>query len=276
MAEITKKWLTTVGGIKVERCIRDGGKLPNVKRSFQMVPLRQEENAVLHTTEGHWAGSLNVFVTRTGTPTWMLGYETLKTVGSKLTNKPASASTRIRVAQFMPIGEMALTLENDSGGTETNREALCQIELIGTCVQGANGFGPWLPDDPVLEVLQDLFVQIHNACGVPLQHAGNGTRSVAVWDGKAGWFGHGEVPENAHTDPRGFRWKEAFAVKPTLKTVWQVRSGGQTLHSVPAVPGPPDGLTRILQWMHGAGETKVRAAEKKNGSVSVRKVTIPA
>jgi hypothetical protein len=275
--QIDRQWLEKVGGIKVERTKEDGGKLPNVKRSHVRISARQEENGVLHTTEGHFAGSYAVFQNNTGTPTWMLGYETLKSKNGKLTNEPAEKKTPIRVVQFMPIGEMALTLVNLSGGTETNREAVVQIELIGTCVVGHLGTGPWLPDEPVLEVLADLFRQIHDSCGVPLVHAGNGTRSVARWDGKAGWFGHGEVPENGHTDPRGFKWEQAFEkAAPKQDIVWQIRSDGKTLKQFSAEVGPPSGYDRLITWMTGPGETKVRQAEQESGAVSIRKVPVPA
>lgn len=273
MIEIKRPWLATVGGITVDRSLAD-----DVKRSGERLSLRQEANGVQHTTEGHWAGSVNRFIHDTGTPTFMLGYETLRvTSQGKLTNEPATSGTRIRVAQFMPVGEMCLTLRNASGGTETNREALVQIELVGTCVVGASGHDVWLPDPPVLKVLADLYRQLWDSCGIPLQRAGDGTRSVARWDGKAGWFGHDEVPENDHTDPRSLRYQAIFDLAaPKAISVWQVRSGGKTLRQQQAIAGPPGGYTRLINWMNGAGEAKVRAAEKTNGSVSIRKIRVPA
>lgn len=271
---IAKQFLEEVGGLPVER-------ITNVKRSRERLSLGQEPNGVLHTTEGHFGGSLDRFRRETGTPTFMLGYQTLKVVtGSdgkpRVSNEPRASNTRIRVAQFMPIGEVALTLKNPGGGTETNREALVQVELIGTSVNGPNGFGPWVPPEPVLRVLGDLFRQVFEVCGVPLQRGGNGSRDVALWDGKAGWFGHGEVPENDHTDPRGIDWQAIFdAAAPRRVEVWQVRSGGKTLRQERVVKGPPSGYDKLIAWMQVAGEAAVRRAEKKNGQVTIRKVELP-
>lgn len=271
---IAKQFLDEVGGVPVER-------ITNVKRSNERLPLGQEPNGVLHTTEGHFSGSLDRFRRETGTPTFMIGYETLKIVtgpdGKKrVCNEPRASNTRLRVAQFMPIGEMALTLKNPRGGTETNREAVVQVELIGTSVNGPDGFGPWTPPEPVLAVLADLFRQCFDACGIPLQRGGNGSRDVALWDGKAGWFGHGEVPENDHTDPRGIDWHAIFdRAAPKRKEVWQVRSGGQTLRQEQVVEGPPSGYEKLLAWMQGKGQNAVRKAEQANGQVTIRKVEIP-
>lgn len=222
---IKRQWLTTVAGIKVERLTRSESS-GQIARSNSQIPLSQPAKGCLHTTEGHFGPSLEVFE-RTGTPTFMMGYDELKVVNGKLTNQPATARTPIRVAQFMPIGEMALTLKNAAGGVETNRFCVAQIELVGTCVQGATGHGAWLPPEPVLNVLADLILQIREAAGVPLARGGNGTRSIQRWQQNPGWFGHGETPENDHTDPRGIKWSEIFArAKAGDKiTSWRVEFG---------------------------------------------------
>lgn len=277
---IVNEFLDQVGGITVER-------ISDVKRSHERITMGQEPNGVLHTTEGHFGPSLTRFRRETGTPTFMIGYDQLTTVrlpnGKRhVTNEPASPETPIRVAQFMPIGEMALTLKNAQGGTETNREAVVQIELVGTCEIGPdgkvvrNGNSVWLPPEPVLNVLADLLRQIFDACGVPLQRGGNGSRDVARWDGKAGWFGHGEVPENDHTDPRSIKWDKIFErAAPKQIEVWQVRSGGKVLRQEKVAEGPPSGYDKLIAWMQGNGEATVRNAEKKNGQVTIRKVLLP-
>ena len=270
MVTIEKKWLAKVGGIAVEKCQRDGGSLPDVKRSFSPASVFVPVKGIQHTTEGHFGPSLSRFVSDTGTPTFMVGYETLKVVNGKLTNKPATSSTRIRVAQFMPLGEMCLTLKNLSGGTETNREAHVQIELVGTCVVGSSGFDPWLPDEPVLKVLADLYSQIEDAIGLPLQRGGDGTRSLARWDNREGWFGHGEAPENDHTDPRKLRYADVFKLAADTAEFWEVRSGDEVLHAEKA-GGSPSALDRAIEWMNGH-KTKVRDAEKKNGAVKLVRV----
>lgn len=270
MVTIDKKWLTNVGGIPVEKCQRDGGSLPNVKRLFEQASRFVPVKGVQHTTEGHFGPSLARFVTDTGTPTFMLGYDQLKVVNGKLTNKPATTSTKIRVAQFLPLGEMALTLRNASGGTETNRECHVQIELVGTCVVGAGGFDAWLPDEPVLKVLADLYSQIEDAIHLPLQRGGDGSRSLARWDNREGWFGHGEVPENDHTDPRRLKYAEVFKLAADTAEFWEVRSGDHVLHSEKA-GGSPSALDRSLDWMN-SHKTRIRDAEKQNGAVKLVRV----
>jgi hypothetical protein len=270
---IEKKWLTKVGGLTVEKCVRDGGKLPNVKLLGSRASLFVPAKGVQHTTEGHWAGSLSRFVNDTGTPTFMMGYETLKVSSGHLTNLPAMSTTRIRIAQFAPIGDAVLTLKNAAGGTETNRECHVQIELTGTCVVGTNGSGPWLPPDPVLKVLADLYKQIEAAIGIPLQRGGNGTRSLARWDGASGWFGHGEVPENDHTDPRSLKYDSIFALaSPDLVPYWELRAGGKLLHKERSgVVAGVDALNRMLAWQ-AAHTAAIRTAEKESGAVKLQRV----
>jgi hypothetical protein len=270
MITLEKKWLTSVGGLKIEKCVRNGGTLPNVKLLGERASFSVPAKGVQHTTEGHWAGSLSRFVNDTGTPTFMLGYETLKVVNGKLTNQPATASTKIRIAQFDAIGQAMLTLKNAPGGTDTNRECHVQIELTGTCVVGPSGFDAWLPPEPVLAVLADLYRQIEAAIGIPLQRGGNGTRSLARWDGASGWFGHGEVPENDHTDPRSLKYASIFsrAAPAPLVPFWELRSGGKLLHREAAGSGA---LPRMADW-EKANTAVVVAAEKANGAVNLRKV----
>lgn len=273
MVSVKKKWLTKVGGIPVEKCRRDGGSLPDVKRLFSPASVFVPAKGVQHTTEGHFGPSLSRFVNDTGTPTFMLGYNELKVVNGKLTNKPASNGEKIRVAQFMPIGEACLTLQNAAGGTETNREAHVQIELVGTCVVGASGVSPWLPEPPVLKVLADLYSQLDEAVGIPLQRGGNGTRSLSRWDERAGWFGHGEAPENDHTDPRQLQWDKLFAAAAPTEEFWEARAGGELVHRERVKPnseGVP-GLDRLLTWMD-RHKGDVRKAEEKHGGVRLVRV----
>ena len=109
MAEIQKRWLERVGGVDVER-------IENVKRSRTTADLSKPPKGDLHTTEGDFEGSLSVFRNNTGTPTFMAGRD---------------GAGRLRCAQFMPIGEMCLTLQNEPGGIETNRWCRVQIECLG-------------------------------------------------------------------------------------------------------------------------------------------------
>jgi hypothetical protein len=126
-------------------------------------------------------------------------------------------------------------------------------------------------------VLADLFKQLDDVAEIPLQRAGNGSRSVALWDGKAGWFGHGEAPENDHTDPRSIKWDEIFKLAaPKQKKVWQVRAGGETLFQTPAteIKGK-NALDRIGEWYaKDSNHPKIRSAEAQHGSLRTRQVTV--
>ena len=229
-------WLTNVGGVEVER-------ITDVKRSFANAD-RNPPKGVLHTTEGTWSGSLSVFRYNTGTPTFMIGRD-------GTTRQGVGYNGRLRIAQFMPIGEMALTLKNLSGGVETNRDCLVQIELVAHCQ-----WEPWLPDLETTKLLNKLLIEIERVAHVPLKRGGDGTRSVIKWNSNAGWFGHSEAPENDHTDPRAIRWSEIL--KPTTVDVGGDEEGEEVFPEwfqkwkpwyitgrpkgvpMPAIPGLPD------------------------------------
>ncbi len=228
-------WLTSVGGIQVEH-------IKDCKRSFVLAD-KTPAKGVLHTTEGSWSGSLSVFRYNTGTPTFMIGRDGSARIG-------VGYNGRLRIAQFMPIGEMALTLENLSGGVETNRDCLVQIELVAHCQ-----WEPWLPDPQTTELLKQLMAEIKRVADVPLIRGGNDSRSVVRWNSKAGWFGHKEAPENDHTDPRAIRWdvllkadeevdEEVFPAWYEKWKPWYIvsRPKGVPMPLIPNIPDP------IPQW----------------------------
>lgn len=258
MIEIKKEWLVgeTLGGVQVQKVERaPSGRA--IERSHERISKSQAPNGVMHTTEGHWGPSLEVF-TNTGTPHFLIGYNTINRNNTR-------ASGPLRIGQLAPIGEMALTLVNSAGGTETNREALVQIELIAF-----SKFEPWLPPAPVTKALAALLERIEDICGIPLQRAGNGSRSVALWDGKAGWFGHGEVPENNHTDPRNLKWNELFAAAPhETAAFWEVWAGGKLLHRErQGGEGEADAYDRLVTWLDNH-EAAARAAEREHGRLTI-------
>lgn len=264
MIRIDKAWLTgeTFAGVTCRR-IDTAPNGQNVKRSNVKLSLQQQPNGVMHTTEGHWAGSMNVF-TGTGTPTFMVGWDVADSNNGK-------GDGPFRLAQFMPIGEMALTLVNDAGGTETNREALVQIEVIAFSKRD-----PWMFDTKTKEVLASLLDRLEEVCDIPLQRAGNGSRSVSLWDGKAGWFGHGEVPENGHWDPGALKWAELFAAAPNATAIfWEAWSGGDRLHRERSGGADElDAYDRLITWIDNH-EGEVRQAEKENGHVRILSAVRP-
>lgn len=205
MAAIRKHWLDHVGPVEVER-------IDDVKRSGVTSDLGVPPKGVLHTTEGGFAGSLSVFRNSTGTPTFMAGRD---------------ENGRLRVAQFMPVGEMSLTLKNASGGTETNREARVQIECLG--FSRFPGRPAWFLgvdrrglDSAAKNLIADLVYEASEASGIPHRHAGLGfgNRSLSRWDSHGGWYAHSEAPENDHSDVGNeFDWDDLFRRGQR----WQVR-----------------------------------------------------
>jgi hypothetical protein len=179
-------WLSSAGGVTVQRF--DTG----FQRTHTSSDLTRPRKGVMHTTEGGWDGSLSVFRDR-GTPTFMVGRDN---------------AGKIRVAQFMPLGERALTLLDDSTtALRTNHWVVCQIELVGFSKRDA-----WFPEDAVAKVLADVVRQASAEMRIPLRRGGDGSRSINRWTNEAGWFGHIEVPENSHWDPGAFEWKKLFAL----------------------------------------------------------------
>lgn len=253
---ISKEWLDTVGGVKVER-------LTGVKRSGASSDQSKPARAVLHTTEGGWDGSMAVFRS-TGTPTFMVGRDNRNV---------------LRVAQFMPMGEMALTLKNASGGVETNRWCLVQIELVGFSQRTFGwplGVDRKPMDEAVKRTLADLVDQCSAACGIPLKRAGDGTRSVANWSGNTGWFGHAEVPENDHWDPGNFDWADLFkrARPPVVRVRYEIRQGQKILFaSKPVRQGPLREQRRLLGFLTFRVVALAKILRTK-GPVSLRRVEV--
>ena len=194
MAGIDKRWINSIGDVQTDRIL-------DCKRSGASSDLSVPAKGVLHTTEGGRAGSISVFRNVTGTPTFGAG---------------RAEDGKLHCDQFMPIGEMALTLKNASGGTETNREVRVQIEAYAFSRKTDNP--RWFLDVSKKEMdeanknlIADLVYEASKAASIPLRHVSTPTRSTAIWDAEAGWYGHSEVPENEHWDPGNFDWADCFA-----------------------------------------------------------------
>lgn len=87
---------------------------------------------------------------------------------------------------------------------------------------------------------------------------------------------------NTHTDVgRNFPWDvfqkqvtERFRQASTV-SVWRAVSGGEVLEQKRAeVRDGVSGYERLLRWMKGSGERKVKRAEAENGNVRVLKVSV--
>lgn len=121
-------------------------------------------------------------------------------------------------AQFFPAGSRAKALLDGPGGTRTNRagkvviqiEALffpfCRVDgkvyekLTDTPVKGWEELNDWVRSWDVPDVWP---------MGRPKDFTPH--RSEQVWETKAGWYGHQNVPENNHVDPGS--WPEFAAAR---------------------------------------------------------------
>src|SRR3954449_12656354 len=154
---------------------------------------------VLHTTEGGWESALSVFRQHYA-PTFLCGSR--------------------RIAQLVPLGQMTGALENASGGVETNRWARVQIEVVGYSKETLYMF-----DAGTKDALASLLATCAVELGVPLTRPYPDRMPPPPWattkfarrhDGKwgrtSGWFGHVEIPENAHWDPGYLKWSDLLAL----------------------------------------------------------------
>ena len=131
-------------------------------------------------------------------------------------------------AQFLPADSRALSLEDHTGGTRTNRagsvvlqiEALffpfCRVDgkvyehLSDTPGKGWDTLHAWVKSWGVADTWP---------MGRPTSFAAN--RSESTWESHGGWYGHQNVPENVHQDPGSWF---AFPAAPAPS------SGGTTAH----------------------------------------------
>lgn len=112
-----------------------------------------------------------------------------------------------RVAQFIPAGQSARALVNQSGGVETNRDGnVCiQVETLffPYCRTGGKVYAT-IADTP-RKGLAELMTWLRS-WGVPDvwpmgQPDGGSQRNPSIWTSTSGHYGHSQVPENNHTDP---------------------------------------------------------------------------
>lgn len=136
---------------------------------------------VQHTTEGSFESALLV-LQRANTPTFLAGRD---------------KTGKLRAVQMLDIGRTAGCLEHPEGTPETNRACVAQIELAGFSQRSK-----WLPDGGVVDLLANLYAALHSDWGLPLEHVA-AKRSRAVWEARAGVYGHADVPDqpSGHWDP---------------------------------------------------------------------------
>lgn len=113
-----------------------------------------------------------------------------------------------RVTQFVPANCRSKSLADAPGGTRTNRagSVVIQIEALFFPYCEVDGkVYPRLVDTPCLG-WAELHAWVKSwgvpdvwPMGRPTSFAPN--RSESIWESKAGWYGHSQVPENDHQDP---------------------------------------------------------------------------
>ena len=189
-------WVQQIGDFRVER---PGGVL----RTGASVDLSRPPICVIHTTQCPWDVAIRAFRTKLSTPTFQVGPR--------------------RIAQFIPLGEMAGALQNLSGGVETNRWARVQIEVVFTVVDPTHR-RPFLFDDAILAPLVALMRMLREDCGIPFERPfppdpvmegrlatfDFARRHSGKWGREAGYFGHLEAPENDHWDPGNLDYAKLF------------------------------------------------------------------
>jgi hypothetical protein len=168
------------------------------------VDLQAPRAGVLHTTEGGWTGSEQVFREHPFAPHFMVGL---------VYGAP-------RIEQYVPVGMLAGTCRGH------NDKAIVQIEMIGFADEKL-----WLPDPVTLDALCSLMVTCEAEYDIPLSHpwpdgdfglAGSSRRNTHRKSGKygsvAGWFGHADVPDpDRHWDPGNLKWSAVFEHCQRLK-----------------------------------------------------------
>lgn len=140
------------------------------------------------------------------------------------------------VRQHSPMNRAARALRNASGGVQTNRDGVIQIEIIGTCDKSfarKHGY-PYLPDmtDEMAGRLKWLLQKICAAIpAIPLTTSvawksypssyGNSSvrMSNSQWTRYKGILGHQHAPENTHGDPGDLPMKRILGADA-------VKSGG--------------------------------------------------
>lgn len=142
---------------------------------------------VLHTTEGgSAAGAIAAYKANNSWPHFTVGLDGI-------------------VYQHVGIDVAARSLQNKSGGVQTNRDSAIQIEVVGWASK---------PNWPLAQVAAMILLMrwIEAEAGVkpkaPVfgsnEQYGEGNPlefSQAEWDAWDGWCGHQHVPENSHWDP---------------------------------------------------------------------------
>lgn len=119
----------------------------------------------------------------------------------------ANVGGEFRSWQHISIRRAARALRNMSGGVQTNRAGVIQIEVVGYAVK------PFTNDPVLVEGLSKLMRWLESETDIPCQSGltflkypdSYGQSRVRFtphqWNSFRGWCGHQHVPENTHGDP---------------------------------------------------------------------------
>jgi hypothetical protein len=165
---------------------------PNLGRK---VDRDRAPTGVLHTTEGGWKSSLDIFKDRFA-PHFMLGMN--------------EQDEEVQIAQLVPVGIMGASTRGH------NDQVLVQIEMVSFSRET-----PWLPDQRTLDALCSLMNVCWDRWRIPLTHPWidgdygrygiNPHRTAGKFGIIAGWYGHGDMPTpDVHWDPGNLRWSRVF------------------------------------------------------------------
>ena len=135
-----------------------------------------------------------------------------------------------RITQFVPANSRSKSLVDLAGGTRTNRAGSVVIQIEGLffpyCRVGTQVF-PRLVDTPC-KGWPDIQAWVHSwgvpntwPMGRPTDYTSH--RNESVWETKAGWYGHQQVPENTHQDPGS--WPDFVGTPPPAAPTYEPYPG---------------------------------------------------
>jgi hypothetical protein len=165
------------------------------------VDLTAPRAGILHTTEGGFSGSMQVFKEHFA-PHFELGI---------------NRDGQVQINQLVQIGYIGAAC------CAHNNKAIVQIEMVGFSKPD-----PWFPDDKTADALAHLLVVLEAQYAIPLSHpwddddwprAGiNPHRNAGKFGHVSGWFGHGDMPDpDTHWDPGHFQWSKLFDLANGIK-----------------------------------------------------------
>jgi len=148
-------------------------------------------------TGGPWKGVLHTTET-SGLPGYSNGY-----TAPHLTYDPISRLWY----QHTTLMSAARALRNESGGTQTNRDRVLQVEIICYSQKSLTEGQPtrqWVGhlDADALADIREFMLWSQQEFGITFAYPTSDRRlDQSEWDNYGGWCGHKHVPENTHWDP---------------------------------------------------------------------------